>query len=145
MALHFGQLCLLSGSLSWPSRGTLAWRDPQRCTDPAPAVNQVRSEVLGRELSCGPYQQGTCSSRSQQCELPRLSPSCQHPGCPSSGGTNPKPQRHFVAFFSLTPPASSFYQVLSILPAKYSWVHPPTSGLPSSTLIKATIILFFLI
>ena len=95
---------------SWPSGGRLVGRDPQHHTNPAPAVDQVRHQVPGGELSDGPYLQGACSGRSQQWELPRLSPFWQHPGYTSCGGTNPKSDGfvHMPAILPLTlqPPAS---------------------------------------
>jgi len=67
----------------------LVGRDPQHHTNPAPAVDQVRHQVPGGELSHGPYLQGACSGRSQQWELPRLLPFCQHPGYTSCGAQIP--------------------------------------------------------
>lgn len=81
-------------------------------------VNQLQGEMQDRELAMVLTFQEPCSGRSQQWELSRLQPSCQHPGHPSSGDTNPKPQRLFCAPSSLIPMANLLPSSPSLL-AKY--------------------------
>lgn len=115
--------------LSGPSGGRLVGRDPQHHTNPAPTVNQVRHQVPGREQNHGPSLQGTCSGRSQQWELPRLSPFCQHPGYASCGGTNPKSDG-----FAHTPAILPFTLQLSASLASLSSWKEPSWHLPNAQL-----------